>query len=118
MQNKNPHTAVSNNKHDYWRDHIKCWESSGLAQEAYCKNSSISYNSFVYWRGIFLSELNPIQRTSSFVPVKLVTAPTTTDFPPQAIQIKLISGHRVYLPMTMNIQDIAALLSQLEVPHA
>jgi len=118
MQSKSPSTARSNNKRDDWREHIKRWESSGLPQAAYCSNVGIAYNSFVYWRGVFFSELNPTKRTSSFVPVKLVTAPTMTDFPPQAIQIKLVSGHRVYLPTTMKIQDIATLLCQLEVPHA
>ena len=119
MKSKNSSTAASNNKIDYWRDHVKRWESSGLAQKAYCKSSEISYNSFGYWRGVFLAELTPNQRLSPFVPVKLASTSTTIDLSQQqAIQIKLLSGHRVYLPVTMKIQDIAALICQLEVSHA
>jgi hypothetical protein len=118
MQSKNPSRVVSNKKRDEWREHIKRWESSSLPQAAYCSSAGISYTSFVYWRGVFLAELNPSQRPSPFVPIKLAPLSTTTDLSQQAIQIKLLSGHRVYLPITMNIQDIAALLCQLEVPHA
>lgn len=117
MQSKNPSAAVSNKKRDEWREHIKCWESSGLPQAAYCSNAGISYSSFVYWRGVFLSESNQAQPVSPFVPIKLASPSSTADVV-QIIQIKLLSGHRVYLPIALGIQNIATIISQLGVSHA
>lgn len=104
-------------KRAYWFSHIKDWESSNVKQEAYCKQFGISYNTFTYWRGIFLAESRAEQNQVKFVPVKLSTIATQLELP-RAIQIKLVSGHHVYLPITMIIDDIASLLRQLGVSHA
>ncbi len=105
-------------KRDYWRDHVERWGKSTLSQEAYCKAEGISYNSFVYWRGVFLSEaqIKPIQ--STFTPVKVTSTQSTISDVPRIIQIKLLSGHHIYLPDTMKIENITALIQALSVQHA
>lgn len=105
-------------KRDYWRDHVERWGKSTLSQEAYCKAESISYNSFVYWRGVFLSEsqIKPIQ--STFTRVKVAATQSTTSDASRIIQIKLLSGHHIYLPDTMKIENITAIIQALSVQHA
>jgi hypothetical protein len=103
-------------KREYWRSQIQAWEKSGLKQEAYCKRAGINYSTFVYWRGIFLSESSQPKYKKRFLPIKLEK--TASSELPRAIQIKLLSGHSVYLPITIGIQDIAVLLHQLGMAHA
>jgi transposase len=33
-----------------WPEQIESWKKSGLSQAAYCRQSKISYSSFLYWR--------------------------------------------------------------------
>ncbi len=104
-------------KRRYWFEHIKDWELSKLKQEAYCKQSGISYHSFVYWRGVYLSEAKPKKSKNNFIPMRLTTTPMQMEAP-RAIQIKLISGHQVYLPMTMKLDDMVSLLRAIGAQHA
>ena len=38
--------------------------------------------------------------------------------PPKSIQIKLLSGYIVYIPMNIDVKEIAALIHELGMPHA
>ena len=33
-----------------WQQHITDWEASGVSGSAYCKQQSLVYHQFVYWR--------------------------------------------------------------------
>lgn len=33
-----------------WQQHITDWQTSGLSGMAYCKQQSLTYCQFVYWR--------------------------------------------------------------------
>ena len=33
-----------------WQKHITAWQASGLSAMAYCKQRSLTYSRFVYWR--------------------------------------------------------------------
>lgn len=35
----------------YWSEQNSLWESSGLAQQAFCEQQGLVYKRFVYWRG-------------------------------------------------------------------
>ncbi|ANB01201.1 hypothetical protein ECTOBSL9_0257 [Ectothiorhodospira sp. BSL-9] len=35
---------------ELWQEHITQWRSSGLSGMAYCKQESLAYGRFVYWR--------------------------------------------------------------------
>lgn len=119
IASESDHGATEASKRAFWFGHIKSWESSQLRQEVYCKQSGINYNSFVYWRGLFLGEL-AIQKNKNpkkFIPIKLMTPAPQVDLP-RAIQIKLSSGHHVYLPLSMKLDEIAVLLKALGESHA
>ena len=105
------------NRRAHWLSHIENWKASNLKQEAYCAQAKINLNTFTYWRGVFLSESSP-KKDRKFLPIKLVTTESHAQEAPRAIQIKLLSGHSVYLPSTMDINDISKIIHYLGEPHA
>ena len=99
-------------KRAYWLSHIENWKSSKLGQESYCTQAGINYSTFVYWRGIILSESSQKSK-EKFLPVRLLQSKSAPHETPRAIQIKLLSGHSVYLPTTMDINDISKIIHLL-----
>lgn len=110
-----PANKETNRQH--WLTHIKQWEESKLSQQVYCMKSGISLNSFTYWRGKFLSSSSQKVKTK-FVPMKVTANHTATPDTPRSIQIKLLSGHVVYIPSNLDINEIARLIHLLGVSHA
>ncbi len=108
-KSKQPHRA------EHWANHIKCWEESNLSQPEYCKQAGIGYAAFVYWRG----KLSAKAKTPhlKFVPVSVTEKPVNSETP-KSIQIKLATGHVVYIPATLPINDIATLINLIGNIHA
>jgi hypothetical protein len=104
-------------KRDYWRGQVERWKESALSQEMYCKEAGINYNTFIYWRGIFLAETQAKPVKSKFTPVRVTATHPMVSNGSGVIQIKLISGHHVYLPDTMGITNIISLIQALGVHH-
>jgi len=111
------HSRAINQKTD-WVFHSKQWEASKLSQPDYCEQVGINYATFVYWRGKLKQSSQPKSKQHQFIPVKVIANKNMATNPPQSIQIKLASGHVVYLPTTLGIQEIAALLNALGEAHA
>ena len=101
----------------HWLTHIKQWEESKLSQKVYCTQSGINLNSFTYWRGKFLSSALR-EAKAKFVRVKMAVNHTVTTDAPRSIQIKLLTGHVVYIPTNLDVNEIAKLINLLGVPHA
>lgn len=102
------------NKRKYWQDQIQKWQESNLSQSVFCNQAGIKLPTFVYWRGLLLESEN--QNINKFVPLKIVKdiSPNETD---AKIQIKLKTGHVVYLPIELGIHDLAKLIHSLGLPH-
>ena len=49
--------ARDTTKLQYWGQHIKKWQASGLAQRAYCAREGIKWPTFGYWRRQILSDV-------------------------------------------------------------
>ena len=107
---------ITVDKRKFWLSHVKKWEASGLRQKAYCIDAGISYTSFVYWKSA-LTASPPLSKQKKFVPVKITTNSTPVAAA-QAIQIKLLTGHIVYIPTNMDMNEIGKLIYSLGVPHA
>src|SRR5579864_8938846 len=110
-------TIDKNDKRTFWLTHIQHWKESNLKQVAYCTQAGINYSSFAKWK----SELFPkikIENNKSFIPVKINPTQSVNTIPPQNIQIKLVTGHIVYLPTTMDMKQIAELIGRLSTSHA
>lgn len=97
--------------------HIQQWQDSKLSQQAYCKNAGINLNSFTYWRGKFLLSVTS-DKKPKFVRVKTTTNQAVPTEAPRSIQIRLLTGHVVYIPANLAVSDIAELIHLLGVPHA
>lgn len=110
--------AEKETNRQYWQAHIKQWKESKLSQQTYCTQSGINLNSFTYWRGKFITAESK-ETEAKFVRVKVATnhsAPTTDA--PRSIQIKLLTGHVVYIPANLDINEMAKLINLLGVPLA
>ncbi len=101
----------------HWLSHIKQWEDSKLSQQEYCTRTGINFNSFTYWRGKFLSSAS-IDAKAKFVRVKTAVNHVTHVDVPRSIQIKLLTGHVVYIPSNLDVSEIAKLINLLGAPHA
>ena len=97
----------------YWSSHVQRWQESNLKQQVYCKQAGISYNSFVYWKGVLSSKQ---ESSKAFVPVTVTS--NETSYASQEIKIKLSTGHIVCIPITMDPRQIATLIHLLGTPHA
>lgn len=100
-------------KAEQWAAHIERWQESNLSQQEYCKQSGIGYAAFVYWRGKVSSKAK-----TKFVPVKLAISKPINHESLKSIQIKLLTGHVVYIPANLPVNDIAVLINALGSSHA
>lgn len=41
---------MTHEREQLWQQHITQWQASGLSGMAYCKQQSLTYCRFVYWR--------------------------------------------------------------------
>ena len=86
-------------KSDYWQQHFKDWQQSGLSQRDYCKQHNLTFSSFGYWRSRLKANSTA---DSKLIPVS-VSRPTS-------INIYLPSGIRIETP-THGLADILPLLT-------
>jgi hypothetical protein len=113
MMNEAEKSSPATTKRALWRSHVEKWKESRLSQEAYCQATNINYNTFVYWRGVLLAESRESGQ-QKFAAVKVTQKmPELRADAPKAIQIKLLSGHVVYLPFAIGMQEITVLLQSL-----
>lgn len=37
-------------KEQFWQEHFKAWQASGLSQAEYCRQHDLKFSNFAYWR--------------------------------------------------------------------
>jgi len=80
---------TSNQKKDFWQQHIQAWSKSKLPQKVYCQQNNISFASFGYWR----TRLNRLKMpTKKLVSVALAR-------PSAVVVITLPMGIRIDVPV-------------------
>jgi len=94
-------------KQEYWLDIFKQWQTSGLAQKAFCARNEIPYGQFVTWRsrliesGVIESARHGCKSSgkagAGFMPVSI--APALERRP----MIELSLGHGVLLRMPAGV---------------
>lgn len=58
--------------HQFWQETLSDWQASGLSGAAYCKQESLVYHRFVYWRQKLTGRVEssePVQARSGFARV-------------------------------------------------
>lgn len=43
-------TGAEKDKQEFWRQHVRAWEQSGLSQKAYCEDQALCLSVFGYWK--------------------------------------------------------------------
>jgi hypothetical protein len=102
-------------KRQYWQDKIKEWEISHLSQSAFCAQSGIKQSTFSYWRSVLLEPEN--KNNNKFSQVKIVKEVMINEAR-KPIEIRLLTGHVVYVPSEIGMNEIAKLIHLLGLPYA
>jgi len=89
---------------DFWINHIKTWQSSGLTQAAYCRQHGLNPTYFSGRLSIYKKQGVP---APSLIPVQV--RPQATG----SLILQHTKGHRLELPTTQSAQWVAELLSCL-----
>ena len=75
-------------KHDFWRQHIEAWRRSKLPQREYCTQQSLSYSSFGYWSRRLK---NTSTHQSKLLPIKVTRTTPLVVILPCGIRLELPS---------------------------
>ena len=94
---------------DYWHSQIDAWQRSGQSQKAFCREQSLNYPQFVYWRRKFrLAEANESVVNTAFVPVM-----ATTGVPESGLSLSLPNGLQLHGIDRSNLDVVLQLLGRL-----
>lgn len=87
---------TSQNKSDFWQQHIADWQSSGLSQAAYCDKHNLKLSTFTYWRG---------KQSKTRPKLMPVAMPVTATF----AELSLPGGIQLQLPVSALEQTLPVL---------
>ena len=95
---------------ELWQEHITQWQSSGLSGMAYCKQESLAYGRFVYWRKKLAGSPGPDEAApSGFARVAPVTRLEAAD----GLTVSLPGGVSITGLHAGNVDLLGAILRQL-----
>lgn len=102
---------MTREREQLWQQHITQWQASGLSGMAYCKQQSLTYCRFVYWRRK-LTDLHASDEPSpsGFAKVAPVSKVQVTD----SLTVSLPGGVSITGLHAGNIDLLGAVLRQLE----
>ena len=114
-------TTLDFNKSEFYAEHIKKWQESGMGQKKYCASNDISYPAFVYWRIKFRGKSKKFspKEKPTFVPIsthlpensiKPAVAPSLHP----AISIVLPNGTQLSLPSTISPASLGDYLKAIK----
>lgn len=96
--------------HQFWQQTLSDWQASGLSGAAYCKQQSLVYHRFVYWR----QKLNSRPEDNAGSPSGFArVAPVPDDRMTGGLTVSLPGGVSVSGLHAGNIELLGALLRQL-----
>jgi len=97
-----------------WQQHITDWEASGVSGSTYCKQQSLVYHQFVYWRRKLAPTddcLKQAQAATGFT--RVVSAPGASIGGADGLTVSLPGGVSVAGLHAGNIELLGAVLRQL-----
>ena len=86
-----------------WTAKITAWQESGLTVAAWCRNNSVSYYSFLYWRKRLQAEIH--QEEGSFVMLRVATTKPSILLECNGVTVQVSSGFDPTL-----LRDVLSLL--------
>jgi hypothetical protein len=97
-----------------WQQHIADWQASGLSGSAYCKQQSLVYHQFVYWRRkLVLTEDSLEQEQAATGFARVVSAPGAGIGVADGLTVSLPGGVSITGLHAGNIELLGAVLRQL-----
>ena len=76
-----------------WQQHITDWQVSGVSGSAYCKQQSLVYHQFVYWRQkLTPTEDSPKQAQAATGFTRVVSAPSACIGGADSLTVSLLGG--------------------------
>ena len=107
--NENTFSAIKENinSKEHWRKIISDWESSQETQKNYCARLNINLNTFVYWRGKFLTNVKPKVEQNNFVPVIVKSEGFKIN---ESLIIENKYGNKLHVPLSLNCDQLEKIL--------
>jgi|TARA_R100000789_G_scaffold55606_1_gene54161 hypothetical protein len=102
--------------HQLWQQTLSDWQASGLSGAAYCKQESLVYHRFVYWRQKLTSNTEPskpVQTRSGFARVAPVPDAGAGAGAGAGLTVSLPGGVSITGLHAGNIELLGAVLRQL-----
>lgn len=97
-----------------WQQRIKDWQITGLSGSAYCKQQSLTYHQFVYWRQRLTSvEDWPKQEQAAGGFTRVVAASAASTGVTDGLTVSLPGGVSITGLHAGNIELLGAVLRQL-----
>ena len=106
---------TSQERANFWHQHVINWQTSGFSGQAYCKQQSLTYHQFVYWRRKLEGpgDATDIERvpTSGFARVaQIASAPNLES---NDLTLRLPGGMAITGLHAGNVDLLGAILRQL-----
>jgi hypothetical protein len=97
-----------------WQQHITDWQVSGVSGSAYCKQQSLVYHQFVYWRQkLAPTEGSPKQDQAATGFTRVVSVPGASTGKADGLTVALPGGVSIAGLHAGNIELLGAVLRQL-----
>lgn len=101
-----------NERERIWQQHITAWQASGLSGMAYCKQHSLTYSRFVYWRRKLADPEAVADATAA--PSGFARVTSVSGAPgPQGLTVSLPGGVSITGLHAGNVELLGAVLGQL-----
>lgn len=97
-------------RHQFWQQALSDWQASGLSGAAYCKQESLVYHRFVYWR----QKLNQCTDDNASAPAGFArVAPVPETHATGGLTVSLPGGIAITGLHAGNVELLGAVLRQL-----
>lgn len=94
-----------------WQQHITDWQTSGLSGMAYCKQQSLTYCQFVYWRKKLINPRSVSTKPAMSGFTRVATMPGAQA--PEGLTVSLPGGISITGLHAGNVELLGAVLRQL-----
>jgi hypothetical protein len=97
-----------------WQQHITDWQAAGVSGSAYCKQQSLIYHQFVYWRRKLIPTVDSLEQEQAATGfARVVSAPGAIIGGADGLTVTLPGGISITGLHTGNIELLGAVLRQL-----